>query len=73
LSPTLPGSALLFGLAFGCGLASTWIDISPHSTGTCTEDSMDATKKTQAGRLARLFSTFLATVAEMAVGLATSG
>jgi hypothetical protein len=34
---------------------------------------MDATTKTQAGRLATLISTFLATVAEMAVGLATSG
>jgi hypothetical protein len=32
---------------------------------------MDATTKTQVGRLATVGSTFLATVAEMAVGLAT--
>jgi hypothetical protein len=34
---------------------------------------MDAAKKTQAGRLASLVSTFLATAAEVTVGLATSG
>jgi hypothetical protein len=73
LSPALPGSALLLTLAFGCGLASSWIDRSSHSTSTHAEGSMDATTKKQAGRMARLVSAFLATVAEMAVGLATSG
>jgi hypothetical protein len=73
LSPALPGSALLFALAFGCGLASTWIERYSRSTSACTEVSMDAAKKTQAGRLASLVSTFLATAAEVTVGLATSG
>lgn len=73
LGSALPGSALLFVLAFGCGSASSWIDSSPRSMSICTKASMDAMKKAWARRLVGLVKAFLATVAEMALGLATSG
>lgn len=74
LSPALPGSALLFGLAFGCGWASSWMNSLSHPRSDCSEVTMAATKMTKVRRLTyKTVSTFLATVAEMAVGLATSG
>lgn len=74
LSPALPGSTLLFTLAFGCGLASNWIISHSNSTTAPPEVPMDATKKKRARQIVPMaVSTFLATVAEVAAGIATSG
>ena len=81
LSPALLGSALLFTLAFGCGLASNFLSNCTSSTTTTPEELMDATKimkvKQPTSRVNKLISiaesTFLATVAEVAAGIATSG
>jgi hypothetical protein len=74
LSPALLGSALLFTLAFGCGLASNWISNQSNSTIASPEVSMEATMNTRATKLVTMTVwTLLGTVAEVAAGIATSG
>lgn len=82
LSPALPGSALLLALAFGCGLASNTISSSySNSTNTQPEVLMDATTMRQGEKpisgvrqaVVMILSVFLATVADIATGIATSG
>jgi hypothetical protein len=72
----LPGPvhALLFALAFGCGLAGNWISEITAPTTTHLEVTMNATKNKRVRRLSfNAAAAFLATVADGAVGLATSG
>jgi len=77
LSPALPLGpvhALLFALAFGCSLAGNWISQITGPTTTHQEVAVKATKTKRVSRLSlNAAASFLATVADGAVGLATSG
>jgi hypothetical protein len=72
LSPALLGSALLLLLAFGCNTVISMVN--DRAVGRSGGGAVKATKKEASGSLARpAMSGFLLTVAETAVGVATSG
>jgi hypothetical protein len=76
LSPALPGSALLFALAFGCMVAGNWISQITAPTTTHPEVTMEAAKSDEKLGRRLFFNTVTAALATAAIGLvgfATAG
>jgi hypothetical protein len=72
----LPGSALLFGLAFGCMLAGNWISEITAPTTAHPEVTMETAKSDKKLVRRLFFNTVTAVFATAAIGLvgfATSG
>jgi predicted small integral membrane protein len=76
LSPALPGSALLFALAFVCMLAGNWISQITAPTTTHPEVTMETAKSDKKLGRRLFFNTVTAAFATAAIGLvgfATAG